>query len=131
MTLSAERMHEIFMKCLFKNGEDTTNHIAVNGLTMNIGFHPGRIEENKAEIIEMLDCLPDNFKVGKGGGWSFLNMCNDKEGNQWADSHRTMEELVMLGLAIDMVDYNVPRPIWSSLPGSMPYIYIKSNKPKS
>ncbi|MEK7201473.1 MAG: hypothetical protein AAB737_02475, partial [Patescibacteria group bacterium] len=73
--LSAERVRTIFMDCLFKDGEDTSKYVPAPGITRNVGFHPGRIEENKAEIAAMLDELSDDFKESSGGGMSFLNAC--------------------------------------------------------
>lgn len=121
--LNTERVEEIFLKCLFKDGEDTGNGIDVEGVIVNVKFNPERIEENKAKIIEMLDELPDNFKEGQGGGWSFLNACMDKYDSQWGE-HKNIEQLVMLGIAIAKVKYGMPKEMWNILPGGMPYITI-------
>src|SRR4030042_2298665 len=80
--IDPERVNAIFMDCLFKEGEDTSKPIKVEGIVRNIGFHPERLESHKAEIAAMLDELPDEFKESGGGGMSFLNACNDKHGNQ-------------------------------------------------
>jgi len=55
---------------------------------------------------------------------SFLNMCIDKNGNQWADLHRTMDELVALGIATGKLSFLIPREMWSILPGGMPYLIV-------
>ena len=121
--LNAERVEEIFLKCLFKDGEDTSNHIEVEGVMLKIGFNPERVEENKTKIIEMLNELPDNFKEDKGGGWSFLNACMDKYDSQWGE-HKNIEQLIMLGIAIKKVKYGMPKELWNALPGGMRYITI-------
>jgi len=72
----------------------------------------------------MLNDLPDNFKNDFGGGWSFLNMCEDKNGVQWTDFHATVDELVCLGLSIDKMSYLMSRDMWNVLPGGMPYLVI-------
>lgn len=122
IALSSERVETIFKDCLFRDGEDTSEHIVAEGIIRNVGFHPGRIKEHHQEIHDLLAELPDTFR---DSGWSFLNACMDKHGNQWADLHRTMEQLVQLGIAIEEVEYCVPRDAWSLLPGGMPYFKVK------
>jgi hypothetical protein len=72
--------------------------------------------------------LPAPFKADgpdSGGGWSFLNACVTKDGVQWTDLHRTVEALVVLGIAAGKVAWMLPRKIWSALPGGMPYFVVK------
>lgn len=123
--LDAGRVNEIFIACLFQAGEDTSKHVAAHGVMVNVGFHPERLESFKDEIKGMLEELPNEFMQSGGGGWSFLNLCVDKHGNQWTGFHQTMDELVILGLATGLVDFVMPREAWSALPGSMPYIVVK------
>ena len=122
--IDPERVNAIFMDCLFKDGEDTSNHVKAEGITKNVGFHPDRLESHKAEIEAMLDELPEQFKESVGGGWSFLNACNDKHGNQWTGFHQRMEQLFQLGIGIGKVKCQLPREIWSVLPGGVPYYSI-------
>ena len=118
--LSAQKVNDIFMDCLFKNGEDTTNHIAVKGIQINVGFNPEKIKTHRKEIASLLNDLPDEFNEG----WSFLNAAIDKNGHHWGE-HKDMEQLFLLGMAIEKVKECFPRDMWSSLPGGMPY-YITS-----
>ena len=122
--LDPERVSAIFTDCLFRDGEDTSNHIKAEGIVRNVGFHPERLQNHKAEIEAMLDELPDEFKKSGGGGWSFLNACNDKHGNQWTGLHQRMEQLFQLGIGIGKVQYQMPREMWSVLPGGMPYLVV-------
>ena len=82
------------------------------------------MEGNKHGIYEMLNQLPDNFKKESGGGMTFLNACVDVNGIQWGE-HRSVEQLVVLGLAINKVRYCFPREFWDSMPGGMPYIVVE------
>ena len=66
--LTADRVNNIFGDCLFKDGEGTNDHIVAEGVIQTVGFHPGRIEEHRQEIHDMLTELPDEFKTS-GGGW--------------------------------------------------------------
>jgi hypothetical protein len=77
-----------------------------------------------AEIRAMLAELPDQYRKSGGGGWSFLNACDDRHGTQWTGFHRTMEHLFMLGLAIGAVTLLMPRELWDALPGGMPYYMV-------
>jgi len=124
MNLTAEKVHTTFMNCLFNEGEPTDNHKIGEGVMMKVGFNPERLKENEPAITEMLNDLPDEFKKTGGGGMSFLNMCNDKEGNQWADLHKTMDELVALGNATGKLSFLMPKEMWNVLPGGMPYLVV-------
>mgnify|MGYP001566155891 FL=1 len=122
--LNPERVDAIFMDCLFREGEDTSKYVKAEGIVRNVGFHPERLENHKAEIVALLDELPEQFKESSGGGWSFLNACMDKHGNQWTGLHRTMEQLFQLGIGIGKVKGLMPREMWGALPGGMPYYVI-------
>jgi len=124
MELTAKRVDEVFRDCLFKEDEDKTNYVKAEGIVTNVGFHPDRLSNYKDEIRQMLDELPDTFKEKSGGGWSFLQACEDKHGNQWTGEHRSMEQLFLLGLAIGAVKCLLPRAVWAALPGGMPYYVI-------
>lgn len=125
MELKSENVETIFMKCLFNEGEDTENRIEVEGIVGSFGFHPERVAQHKDDIFDMLNQLPDKFKESSGGGWTFLNACENSRGEQWTGLHQTMEQLVCLGIAIEKVKFIMPRNLWSMFPGSMPYFIIK------
>ena len=124
VTLNPERVNAVFMDCLFRDGEDTSKHVKAEGIVRNVEFHPERLESHRAEIVAMLDELPEQFQEKSGGGWSFLNACNDKHGNQWTGLHQTMEQLFQLGIGIGKVKSLIPREMWSALPGGMPYYVV-------
>jgi len=109
MELTSENVERIFMDCLFKEGEDTSNYIPAEGITTNVGFHPERIESHREEIVSMLSELPEPFMEKSGGGWTFLNACNDKNGKQWTSFRQRMEQLFQLGIGIEKVAYLMPR----------------------
>jgi len=127
MKLTAENVHNTFMECLFNDGEPTEGYKLGEGVNTKVGFHPDRLAQKEADIISMLNDLPSDFKTSGGGGTSFLSMCQDKDGIQWADLHQTMDELVCLGRAIGKVSFPMPKEMWDILPGGMPYINYKDN----
>lgn len=130
MELTAERVNKLFHKCLFDaseigaDGEPKPPAVTVEGITLTARLHKGRLEENKEEIAKLCDELPDAFRRDKGGGMSFLNMCQDKNGAQWTDLHKTMQELALLGMATGKMKALAPRDMWNMLPGGMPYFVV-------
>lgn len=129
MELSSENVTSTFKGCLFKEDElDTAKDVAIvaEGVMMTIGFEPERLESAKDDVLSMLKCLDPTFFRSEGGGWSFLNMCNDGEGKQWTGEHRVMDELVCLALALKLCSYGLGREFWDAFPGGMPYITVEA-----
>ena len=126
MELTEENVHEIFIECLYKENENTEEHVKTEAIMMTIGFHPKRLKINSEKIVHLLNQLPNTFQKDGGGGMSFLNMCDDKNNKQWTNSHKQMDELVALGIASGNLNYILPRELWSSLPGNMPYLVVDS-----
>lgn len=124
MRLDPEVVNAVFVDCLFKSGEDTTQHVRADGITKNVGFHPQRLAAHADAITAMLRELPETFHKASGGGWSFLNACQDRHGEQWTGLHQRMEQLFLLGIGIGKVKLLMPREMWSALPGGMPYYVI-------
>lgn len=124
--LTSTNVHATFVSSFFKEGEATDTAVIVKGVKLHTGFDPVRLEANKQKIIDMLAQLPSEFQQSGGGGMSFLNACHNAEGQQWADLHENMDQLVCLGLAIGKVDFNLPRALWQGFPGGMPYFFVKN-----
>ena len=130
----AEKVKGIFEDCLFREaeiiepGKAPEGAVVVEGILRVYGFHPGRLASHTEEIRSVLDQMPSTFhKAPRGGdGWSFLNLCMTESGVQWAE-HPTMELLVVLGIAVGMVKYTLPRAFWSLLPGGMPYLVFDTS----
>lgn len=129
MKLTAENVDKIIRDCLFKDeevvdGKPPADAVIVDGIVRKFGFHKQRLESHRPEVAEMLADLPDKFMAGKGGGWSFLSMCNTRDGVQWGE-HTNMEALMVLGCGLDLVEILVPRAMWAVLPGGVPYLQVK------
>jgi hypothetical protein len=118
-----EQVHEIMLNCLYPKGttEFPADGIKVEGIVRNFGFDPKKIEKYKDQIESVIREMPKSFFKGHGGGMSFLQLCEDKHGNQWGE-HPIMEELVVLGIASGKASYCLPREMWKCLPGEVPYI---------
>lgn len=126
--LKADRVDKIFKECLFSDEEiesGAKDHcVTAEGIKFSVGFHPARLDSFREEIITMLYELPEQFQSKGGGGWSFLNACDDKNGEQWTGIHERMDQLFMLGIAIKRVKWLMPREMWSVFPGGMPYVVV-------
>lgn len=129
--ISSIRVDEIFRDCLYSDEEIQSKGealikeeaITAQGILSLFGFNPVRLESYRDEVSSILDQLPDKFKTTGGGGASFLEACCDKEGNLWGQ-HQDMEQLFSLGIALNLVQYPLPKDLWSVLPGGMPYVTI-------
>jgi hypothetical protein len=126
MKLTPENVHDLANSALYTTEEisgekSPEGAVIVKGLVHNFGFHPERLEQTRENVKDMLAQLPDEFKEG----WSFLNMCVDRNGDLWTGDHATMELLVVLAIGLELASYCAPREFWSVLPGGVPYIAIK------
>ena len=127
MKALSDQINNVFRNCLYNPEELPSDKscpndaILVEGIRCTFAFHPERIKKHKEEIREFLNKMPEEFHKDTGGGWTFLNLCNDINGNQWG-SQLSVEQLVTLGIAVGMASYCAPKELWSALPGGVPYI---------
>src|SRR5260370_37754649 len=122
--LTAERVEELFRQCLAATaGQEDA--ITIQGIVNAAAFRPEAIENHQEDIGRLLAELPEPFQESGGGGWSFLNACNDRHGHQWTGLHTTMAMLFGLGLGLGLVECLLPRDLCEALPGGMPYYIIK------
>jgi hypothetical protein len=127
MKLTAQNVNDTILSVLYKDDEVVDDRapegaVIVTGLVNNFGFHPERLEAVREDVQSMVEQLPENFFKDKGGGWSFLNMCNRNDGELWTGEHRVMEALLALAMGLGMAAYAMPRDIWPTLPGGVPYV---------
>jgi hypothetical protein len=123
MELTAQNVNQLFLYLLFNDGEDTTSAVIAHGCVHNIGFHPGRLSEKRADILDMLSQLPIEFQKSGGGGYTFLNACLTANGDQWGDQ-QVADQLLVMGIASRYAAILLPRELWSSLPGGVPYFVV-------
>lgn len=132
LLIKSGAVHEAVYHCLYEDTEvahlakdhapESAVHVA--GITGNFFFHPERLESHRSEVRWWLEALPHQFREGVAGGWSFLQACNQENGAQWTGSHKSMEELFVLGMALGMVKESFPREMWPILVGGMPYYTV-------
>lgn len=121
----SETVNEIMRYCLFKedevSGDTPPDHgVEVQGVARNFVFHPKRLEEKNEEIQKLVEIIPsEQFLRGKGGGMTFLNLAETKNGDRWGE-HPDMEAFCVLAI---VAGYGSWMPLPSEmLPGNMPYI---------
>jgi hypothetical protein len=120
--LTSEAVETTFQDCLAEEADQTTA-IVVEGVLTKATFSSERIEQKRPAIEAFLQQLPWQFRKSMGGGWSFLNMNQDNDDNQWADLHRTMDYLVCLGKATGRL--TTSPSAWNPImPGNMPFVFI-------
>lgn len=124
--LSADAVTAVMKRVLFTDAELAAagggvpdGAVIVDGLVRKFGFHPARVAAEKPAIDSLLAELPDNFKLNGGGGWSFLNGCMDRDGQQWGEQ-RDVEALVCLGIGAGSASW-VMKDMANVLPGGVPY----------
>jgi hypothetical protein len=140
--LSGSALEEIIVDCLYREdemldvpeGQAPPGAVIVRGILNTFGFHPERLEKHRERIWAMLNELPEVFWAKDdehpegGGGMSFLQACDDRNGVQWTSFHRTMDQLFSLGQALGYVTCLLPREFWTKLPGGMPYYVLHDRR---
>jgi hypothetical protein len=129
MSIDSTAVEAAFLDCLFRDEEITDGvpniaPVVVEGIVSKFGFEPTRLESHRAEVSAWLSMLPAEFLKGVGGGWSFLNACNDRDGEQWTGFHQRVEQLFALGIGLGLASWQLPREMWEVLPGGMPYVVV-------
>lgn len=119
---TVNRIHDLIIYCLFEDGESRTNAVMVDGISSTFGFHPGRLEESRSEISEIVrTTISNDFFEGHGGSTSFLSLPISNNGNIWGQQ-KDAEALLVMSIAIGIARILVPRDIWHVFPGEMPYV---------
>lgn len=125
MKLTAQNVETVLNDCLFREGEDTSAKLIGHGCIRDFGFHPDRLAKRREDVKSMLSELPESFQQSKGGGWSFLNACQTRDGEQWGE-HCHIEQLLALGTALSLAKILLPKEMWPALPGGMPYFSVNT-----
>jgi hypothetical protein len=125
--LNPDNVHRVFTDCLYDSNvqeKEKANAVFSSAVLVVAEFRPDRLEAHKDDIKQMLNELPDDFKKSKGGGMSFLRMCEDKNGELWTDLHMTCDLLLCLGLATKEMSLLHERDIWAAFPGGVPFVVV-------
>ena len=131
--IDAQEISRALMDCLHTDEEAAAcapampeDAVRVEVVMHTFIFHPARLESHRAQVIEWIRRLPVEFlaeRDGGKGGWSFLRLAFDRQGNQWGE-HLNCDELLALAFGLGLGRFLLPRAMWSVLPGSMPYVLL-------
>lgn len=124
MELTAENVDTLMRETLAERA-DSPGTVLGEGVRGKAAFDAARIEARRTDVRTMLDQLPAEFGEKTGGGWPFLNACVRRDGTQWGE-HRSIDHLVMMGSALGLVSFVMPREMWPALAGGMPYFVIRA-----
>lgn len=123
--LTDVRVEKVFLECLASESDNESDKLKIDGIVHDEIPHRAHLYAHTDEIFAMLLELPPEFMVsGQGKGYSFLGACLDKNGRQWTGQHLLMEELMLMGIAIEKVKILLPRKCWGIFPGGMPYFAV-------
>lgn len=122
MELTSENVESILKECLAGDDPDFGSPVEVEGIVNNYLLDAWKVESHREDIKSMVEQLPTEFLQDGGGGWSFLNLCMRADGVQWTGLHWVQEMLYALANVLGMAKIQLPREIWSALPGNVPYI---------
>lgn len=134
----SEWVREMFSDSMFTQeevaavptGQLPENTVAVEGIRGKLGFHRERLEKHRQEVIDILKQMPPQFFKGHGYGYTFLALCETKDGVQWGE-HINVEQLCALAIGLNLGEWCLPREAWPLMPGGMPYIVFDLDpKPK-
>lgn len=126
--LTADAVSAAFRDCLFKPNEiangapvDASKVVKVDGVTNSFGLHRDRLEAHRSDVAGWIGDLPAEF-LRSGGGWSFLNLCQTRDGDQWTGMQSAAQELCVLAIGLGLAQWLLPREMWPALPGGVPYV---------
>lgn len=128
--LTSKRVKEVFEYCLLteqelENGEPLEEFIITEGVMTKAIFSTERINHHKPEINEMLDEVINIDKTTH-----FFNMCTRKDGSLWTREYEVVDQLMILGLASELlaIPLNIPKDSWKDVfPDGIPFL-IKNNE---
>jgi len=128
MSIDPGRVEEIYRDSLAEDlAPEDVNYVVIEGIVHQTAFDKTKLQAHYDEVAEMLSWLSMQYRppaVQGGGGWSFLNLCEDKDGHLWTGLHWTMEQLVQVGIGLGLAAWLGPRKLWQAFPGGMPYVSV-------
>lgn len=131
--LTSDNVVSVLKDCLAEDEslKDDPNYLVVEGILHDYLFNRKTLESHRTDVASWIDQLPDEFRKDGGGGWSFLNLCMRKDGMQWTGFHVMQERFLCLAIGLGLAEIQLPRELWSVLPGGMPYVVFNRELERS
>lgn len=126
MSIDANEVEKVYVDCLVESATmlESLGVVAVEGVLHKHAFLREQLDGHRETIVGWLRQMPDEFHESRGSGWSFMNACNTKDGEQWTGLHQRMDQLFAMGQGLGVVKCAVPRKMWFVFPDSMPYYTV-------
>lgn len=116
-----------FVECAIPNGKRVKkDSIIVDGVSGPQAFRKDILETHRTNVKMMLAELPPKYFTS--GGATFNDLWDHSDGTRWTGTLSVMDMLLMLGLALGYVQYILPRDLWVTLPGRLPWLSINLEK---
>lgn len=125
--LTAENVERIFIACLGSHMDCGKDMVKVRGITFSVLLKKDALAQHTDEIVATLEELPPQFHEHHGGGYTFLSGHLTRDDRQWGE-HTHVEQLIVLGIGIGRVKFPLPRNMWDTLPGGMPYFMVTTEQ---
>lgn len=122
--INSDEVMQVFDACHVQPEKELPDMVKVEGIISVFYFKKSELSRHKEQVKTWLAALPEYFQAEQGGGWSFLYACQDRNGVQWTGFHHVMDKLFSLGIALELVQYCLPREYWEHMPGGVPYMVI-------
>lgn len=126
--LTSEAVVAVMNDCMYEDVDSVLENgmLAPEAIVHRYVLNGEKLETHRNEVIGWINELPKEFLKDGGGGWSFLNLCMKADGTQWTGLHLIMEQLVVLAEGLGLAEIQLPREMWSVLPGGVPYIVFNT-----
>ena len=128
--LTGRRVEEVFRDCLFKEDElednkPTKDFTIATGVSSTAAFNTEKLNQYKGTINNMID---EVYSIETGT--PFTNLCLRKNENLWTGDQSTMDKLMILGFATELLEvpYNIPREKWREIFDDGMPVVIKNNE---
>lgn len=130
LELTDKNVLDIYKDCVFNDedvidGRPNEKFTIVKGVGVTLNLKTSKLNKHKPQIIAFFDKLPDTNEP-----LSMLEFCMDKNANQWTEHYQTVEQLIQLGIATELLDYYPTdnKKDWALLPGGLPFITKQEEK---
>lgn len=120
--LTEDNVGSVYRRCQLRPDERPLRYVVAQCFGLAIPFNEERLDENRQQILDMLNLLPEAFRTEDGISFFEAHWRND--GAEWTQKQVDVEWLILLGLAIEEVEYTLPRGL-AATPADLPYFRAK------
>jgi hypothetical protein len=101
------RVGAMFGECTYRR-VDAEHMLPAIAVQSSVAYYPDLLEARRADIVAMLDELPDGFRE-RGPGLQLKECQLTRSGRRWTNADLLVEWLMMLAIGLDLVEMRVRR----------------------